>query len=191
MSKEAPGVRYAEIEQETSRCRVRVVLDLDGERKSTVDTGIPFFDFLLEVFTESGGFDLGVSAEGDLALGDRHTVEDVGGCIGRAIRQALGSSAGIRGHGCEVAGVQDALVMSVLELNRSPYLHYVSPFTCERLGGLSVECVEVFLRELSQWGEMSLHVKKWEGYNNHNIAEALFISLGRALGSAVRKVESK
>ncbi len=182
-------MRYAEIERETSRCRVRVVMDLDGERKSTVDTGIPFFDFLLELFTEAGGFDLGVSAEGDLAVGDLHTVEDVGSCVGLAIRQALGSSQGIRGYGCEMAGVRDALVLAVLELTRSPYLFYASPFTCERLGGLSVECVESFLRELTQGGEFSLHLRKWEGYNNHHIAEAMFIALGRALGVAVRKVE--
>lgn len=189
MSQEAPGVRYAEVEQETSRCRVRVVIDLDGERKSTVDTGIPFFDFLLESFTEAGGFDLGVSAEGDLAVGDQHTVEDVGTCIGRAIRQALGFAMGIRGHGCEMAGVQDALVVCVVELHRSPYLFYESPFTCERLGGLSVECVESFLQNLTLSGEMCLHLKRWEGHNNHNIAEATFIALGRAIGSAVRKVE--
>ncbi|MCH8274399.1 MAG: imidazoleglycerol-phosphate dehydratase [Armatimonadetes bacterium] len=189
MTKETPGVRYAEVERETGHTRVRVVIDLDGERKSTVDTGIGYFDLMLGRFTAAASFDLGVSAEGDLAVDDRHTVEDVGVCLGQAIRQALGDSEGIRGHGSEAVPMDDALCLVAVDVGGRPYLSYQVEFDCERLGGLTTECIEEFLRALVNEAGITLHVVKLAGHNNHHVCEALFMGLGRALRSAVVKTE--
>lgn len=189
MSKETPGVRYAEIERESETARVRVVLDLDGGRKATVDTGIGYFDQLLGMLAAAGRIDLGVSAEGDLAVDDRHTVEEVGYCFGRAVRHALGDGLGISGRSSHMSTQEDALVLIALDLSTRPYLSYDLGLTYERVGGLTAECIESFMRSLTLQAGMSLHVKRLDGHNNHNLCEATFKGLGRALYIAANKLE--
>ncbi len=189
MSTETPGVRYAEIERESDSTRVRVVLDLDGGQKATVDTGIGYFDQLLALMAGAGRIDLGVSAEGDLAVDDRNTIEEVGYCLGRAVRHALGDGQGIIGRASEAAVHEDALVLVALDLATRPYLGYELGLTYERIGGLTGEYVETFLRSFTLQAGLSLHVRRLDGHNNHHLCEATFKGLGRVLGRAAQKTE--
>jgi imidazoleglycerol-phosphate dehydratase len=190
LSKETPGVRYAEQERETEETRVRVVVDLDGARRATVDTGIGFFDHMLTQFAFHGGFDLGVSAEGDLHVDDHHTVEDVGICLGGAIRQALGDAEGINRFGSEHAPTDDALVRVVADVSGRPFLEYGLEFDVERIGGLSTENIAEFFRAVVNHSGITLHVHKLAGTNNHHVCEAAFKAFGRALRKAVTRVDS-
>lgn len=189
MSQETPGVRYAEIERETEWARVRVVLDLDGGQKATVDTGIGYFDQLLSLLAAAGRIDLGVSAEGDLGVDDRHSVEEVGFCLGRAVRHALGDGTGYIGRGSELAAHEDALVLVALDLSTRPFLSYDLGLTCDRIGGLTAECIESFFRSFVLQCGLTLHVRRFEGTNNHHLCEAAFKGVGLALMRATTKTE--
>lgn len=191
MSKETPGVRYSEQERETEATRVRVVIDLDGAKRATVDTGIGYFDHMLTEFAFHGGFDLGVSAEGDLHVDDHHTLEDVGICLGGAIRQALGDSAGINRFGMEHVPVDDALVRAVVDISGRPFLNFDVKFTTNRIGAMTSESVEQFFRGLVNHAGMTIHFHQLAGHNNHHICEAVFKAFGRALRKAVIKVDTR
>lgn len=191
LRKETPGVRFAEVERETQSVRVRVVVDLDGESKHTIDTGIGYFDYVLGLLAFHGGVDLGVSAEGDLAVDDRHTVEAVGACIGKAIRQALGDPEGTRRVGSESAPVDDALVHVAMDIGGRPVCQYKVQFTAERIGGLTCECIEDFFRAVAFHGGFTIHAIQMAGHNNHHICESLFSALGLALRRAIGKATSK
>lgn len=191
MSKETPGVRYAEQERETEYTRVRVVLDLDGERQATVDTGVGFFDHMLSLFAFHGHFDLGVTCEGDLHVDEHHSVEDVGICLGRAIRQALGDGIGLNRFGSEHVPMDDALAHVSVDISGRPHLSYDVQFTCERLGGMGSETVEQFFRGVVNHAGITMHIRRLAGDNNHHICEAVFKAFGRALKKAVVKVDKK
>lgn len=189
MSKETPGVRYAEIERETDSARVRVVLDLDGGQKASVDTGIGYFDHLLGLMASAGRIDLGVSAEGDLGVDDRHSVEEVGFCLGRAVRHALGGGPGLIGRASEMSVHEDALVLVAIDLGTRPFLSYDLGLTYERIGGLTSECVESFLRSFVLQCGASLHVRRFDGTSNHHLCEAAFKGMGCALMRAAARTE--
>lgn len=191
MSKETPGVRYSEQERETEATRIRVVLDLDGAKRATVDTGIGYFDHMLAELAFHGCFDIGVSAEGDLHVDDHHTVEDVGICLGGAIRQAIGDAAGINRFGTEYVPTDDALVRVVIDISGRPYLNFDVKFTAERIGGMSAESVEQFFRGVVNHGGMGIHIQSLAGKNSHHICESIFKAFGRALRKAVAKVDSR
>ncbi|MFN8140022.1 MAG: imidazoleglycerol-phosphate dehydratase [Fimbriimonadales bacterium] len=179
------GVRYAEIEHENSHGRVRVVLDIDGEQKSTADTGIGYFDHVLGLLAYCGRFDLGVSAEGDLLVDDRHTVENVGVCFGRAWQNALAGTEQITRFGSEIVPLDDVLVLVSIDISGRPFLAFDVNFNKERIGGLSTDSIELFLRSFTQHAGLTLHVKLLAGKNNHLICEAVFKGLGIALRKAV------
>lgn len=189
MSKDTPGVRYAEIESETDVARIRVVLDLDGARKATVDTGIGYLDRLLGLFAYYGGFDLGVSVEADLDAGDHNVASELGGCIGRAIRQALGDTEDLAKVASEAVPQGDALVLCAVDISAAPRLSYDVGFTHERIAGLSTEAVEVLLRSLAVEGGMTVGVRRLCGEVNHDLCEGVFKSLGRALSKAASKAD--
>ncbi|MDQ2985740.1 MAG: imidazoleglycerol-phosphate dehydratase [Armatimonadota bacterium] len=191
MSKDAPGVRYAEIERESGGTTVRVVLDLDGERQATVQTGVGFFDHLLGVFAYQGCFDLGVSTDGGLHVDDHMTLEDVGVCIGQAIRQALGEGDGIDVYGTEHAPVDEALARVVVDVSARPCLVFDVQFTVERIGEMSTEAVEEFFRAVANHAQITIHVHQLAGKSNHHITEAIFKAFGRALRKAVHKLDGK
>lgn len=170
---------------------MRVVLDLDGERQATVQTGVAFFDHLLEVFAYQGCFDLGVSTDGGLHVDDQLTLEDVGVCIGQAIRQALGEGDGIDVYGTEHAPVDEALAMVVVDVSARPCLVFDVQFTVERIGEMSTEAVEEFFRAVTNHAQITIHVHQLAGKNNHHITEAIFKAFGRALRKAVHKLDNK
>lgn len=191
MSKETPGVRYAEQERETEFTRVRVVLDLDGERRATVDTGIGFLDHMLAAFAFHGCFDIGVTCEGDIHVDDHHTVEDLGICLGRAIRQALGDGLGINRYGMEYTPMDDALSRVVVDVSGRPYLNWQVDFGVERIGGLASENIQEFFRSIVNHAGITLHVHQLAGHNSHHLAECIFKCFGRALRKAVAKYDNK
>ncbi|HET6645293.1 MAG TPA: imidazoleglycerol-phosphate dehydratase [Fimbriimonadales bacterium] len=188
MSKEAPGVRYAEVELETEENRVRVVLDLDGERQATTTTGVGYFDHMLSTFAYHGCFDLGVTAERDYVIDDLHILEDVGACLGRAIRQAIGDGGGIVGYGSEHAPMDEALAHAVVDLSGRSYLNFEAEFSVDKIGEMSTENVEQFFHAVARGANMTLHIRQLAGHNNHHVCEAIFRAFGRSLFHAVTKI---
>jgi len=191
VSKDAPGVRYAEVERETRGITVRVVLDLDGEQQATVETGVNYFDRLLEIFAFHGCLDLGVSIDGERNVVGHHVVEEVGVGIGQAIRQALGDGEGIDRFGTEHAPLDEALARVSIDVSGRPYLAYDAEFTSERVGEMSAEAIEEFFRAVANHAGITIHIQKVAGKNNHHIAESIFMSFGRTLRKAVHRLDNR
>jgi len=190
VSKETPGVRYAEMERETYDNRVRVVLDLDGERRATISTRVGYFDHMLTLFAYHGGFDLGISVEGELGVDDHHTLVDVGTCLGGAVRQAIGDGQGINRYGTEHAPMAEALARVVIDLSGRPFVNFDVSFTNERIGEMSSESVEQFFKAAADHAGMTIHVHQLAGHNNHHVCEAIFKAFGRSLRRAIAKVDA-
>ncbi|MBS1718058.1 MAG: imidazoleglycerol-phosphate dehydratase [Armatimonadetes bacterium] len=189
MSKDAPGVRYAEVDKETRATRVQAVIDLDGGERRDVSTGIPFFDHLLGQFAEVGQLDLGVVCEGDLLVDDHHSVEEVGTVLGRAIRLCLDDNTAIHTVAGNITPVDDALVTCALDLAGRGQLHWDVPFKRERIGTMATESVREFFRAVSAGGHITIHLRKMAGENDHHLCEALFKAFGFALHEATRRME--
>jgi len=191
MSKEAPGVRYAEIFRETSETRIQVVLDLDGGTRRDITTGIGFFDHMLAQLAFHGQMDLGISAEGDLHIDDHHTVEDVGIVLGNALAQALDQSDAIERYGSNHTPMDEALVLVAVDFSGRGGLYYDVGFTRDKIGDLSTECIREFFRALASHGGITLHLRKVTGSNDHHICEALFKGLGQAVHQATRRTDRR
>lgn len=191
MSKGTPGVRYAEVYRETAETRIQVVLDIDGGSRRDILTGINFFDHMLEQMAFHGQIDLGVSAEGDIEIDDHHTVEDVGIVLGQAIAQSLSPAEPVQRYGSNTTPMDEALVMVALDLSGRGVLCYDVEFRRERIGDLSTECVREFFRALSSHGNLTVHIRKISGENDHHVCEAIFKGFGRALFEATRKSERR
>jgi imidazoleglycerol-phosphate dehydratase len=191
MSEGTPGVRYAEIFRESEEARVQVVLDLDGGTRQDVLTGIGFFDHLLTHFARHGYINLGVSAEGDLEVDEHHTVEEVGLVLGQAISEALAGGEPVERVGHAVVPVDDALVLVAVEIGGGGGLYADLPFRRERIGELSTECVRQFFHRVALHSQMTVHVRKLAGENDHHVCEAAFNAFGRALHLATRTSERR
>jgi imidazoleglycerol-phosphate dehydratase len=177
--------RKAVIERKTGETEIRLALDLDGSGQYQVDTGIAFFDHMLESFAKHGLFDLDLRAKGDLEVDLHHTVEDVGIVLGQALREALGSAAGIRRYGSFVLPMAEAKVEVALDLSNRAYLVYRVDLTNDRVGDFDASLVEDFLFAFAQNGGIDLHVEKRYGRSPHHVVEAIFKGLARALRGAV------
>ena len=176
--------RESLISRKTKETAIELNLVLDGEGKATTEIGIPFLEHMLTLFTCHGFFDLTIKAKGDLEVDGHHTVEDLGLCLGKAFRQALGEKEGIARYGSVLLPMDDALVLVAVDLSGRPWLALDFPLTVEKIGSFDTELVAEFLSALSSSGRFNLHVKKLAGHNNHHLAEALFKGLGRALSEA-------
>lgn len=181
---EVCDLRRAEQSRETKETTVRTVLVIDGSGSSQVDTGVGFFDHMLELFARHGFFDLVVKAEGDLRVDCHHTVEDTGIVLGKAIDLALGDRSRIRRYSTEFTPMDESLSMISLDVSGRPYLYFDVQYTGERVGGFDVELVEEFFRAVCNNGGLTLHVKLMHGRNNHHIIESIFKGFGRALDRA-------
>lgn len=146
-----------------------------------------FFDHLLAQLARHGLLDLEIQAEGDLEVDNHHTIEDIGICLGQAVKQALGDKAGINRYGHTLIPMDEALVQVVLDLSGRPYLAYNLDLAPGRIGSLETELLEEFLRAFVNHGALTLHVQKLAGRNGHHIAEALFKALGRAIREAASR----
>ncbi len=182
---EAPRARVASVERNTKETQIQLELDLDGSGQYDVVTGVPFFDHMLESFARHGLFDLRIAAKGDLDVDTHHTVEDVGIALGRAVREALGSAAGIRRFASTVLPMAESKVEVAVDLSNRPYLVYEVELDNDRVGGFDAALVEDFLHAFSRNAGVDLHVEKRYGRSPHHIVEAIFKGLARALRSAV------
>lgn len=176
--------RKAECKRSTKETNITLSINLDGSGKNLIDTGIPFFDHMLDGFARHGLFDLEVKVIGDLDVDCHHTVEDTGIVLGQAILKALGGKAGTRRYGHFLLPMDEVLALCAIDLSGRPYLKYDAPFTVERLGGLDVEMVREFFYAVSYSAQMNLHLKILDGGNNHHMAEALFKAFGKTLDMA-------
>ncbi len=177
--------RTATIKRKTKETDISLTLNLDGTGESEINTGIGFFDHMLNGFSKHGFFDLKLSCKGDLFVDGHHTVEDCGIVLGQAIREALGDKAGIRRYGSFTLPMDDALVLCAIDLCGRPYLGYDLNFTCEKIGYLETELIKEFFYAVSYNAGMNIHLKEFAGDNNHHIAEAAFKSFAKALCEAV------
>ncbi len=177
--------RSADIRRKTKETNISLSLNLDGTGESAVQTGIGFFDHMLEGFAKHGFFDLAVAAEGDLAVDCHHTVEDTGIVLGNAVREALGDKKGIRRFGSCILPMDETLVLCAVDLSGRPYLVFDASFTMERTGYLDTEMVKEFFYAVSYSAGMNLHIRVLSGSNHHHIIEAMFKAFARALDEAV------
>lgn len=181
--------RTASVKRTTKETDIEIILNLDGTGKTDVQTGIGFFDHMLDGFARHGLFDLTVRAKGDLEVDCHHTVEDTGIVLGTAIIQALGDKAGICRYGNFMLPMDETLILCAVDLSGRPYLNFDAAFTPGRIGDVDTEMIREFFYAVSYSAKMNLHLKMLDGGNNHHIAEALFKGFGRALLQAVRKEE--
>ena len=177
--------RTASVERKTKETQVSIELDLDGAGDYEISTGIGFFDHMLESFAKHAAFDLRISSKGDLQVDTHHSVEDVGITLGQAVREALGSSAGIRRYGAISLPMSEAKVDVTLDISNRPYLVYRVELANDRIGDFDATLAEDFLYAFSQSAGIDLHVELRYGKNPHHIVEAVFKGVARALRIAV------
>ncbi len=180
------GERRASVDRETAETRVHVELNIDGQGRAEVNTGVGFYDHMLSAFAKHGRFDLAVSCEGDLHVDAHHTMEDVALALGTAFDRALGERAGIVRMGDATVPLDEALVQAVVDISGRPYAATSFDFVGERIGEAPSEMVPHVLRSFSTEARVTLHVRQLAGANDHHIAEATMKALGRALDVATR-----
>ena len=171
--------------RKTKETDISLTINLDGQGCNKIDTGIPFFDHMLDGFARHGLFDLDVKVKGDIEVDSHHTIEDVGIVLGKATADALGDKAGIKRYGYFILPMDETLALCAVDLSGRPYLKYQADFTVPRLGTMDTEMVREFFYAVSYSAAMNLHVKILEDGNNHHMAEALFKAFGKALDMAV------
>jgi len=180
----AAGGRSAHIERRTRETDISVRLDLDGNGASTVDTGVGFFDHMLELAAAHGRFDLEVRATGDLQTGGHHTVEDVGICLGSALAEALGDRRGIVRYGSVQLPMDEALALVSVDISGRPYLAYNVDLSHSNIGGFDTDLALEFFQAFVNNARVTLHMRLLAGSNPHHIIEAVFKGFGRALDQA-------
>lgn len=177
--------RIAEVKRVTRETNISLKLNLDGEGKSSVNTGIGFFDHMLEGFSKHGFFDLDVDIKGDLNVDGHHTVEDTGIVLGNAIREAVGDKKGIRRYGYFILPMDDALVLCAVDLGGRPYLQFDCSFPNNMVGSFDTSLVKEFFYAISYSAAMNIHIKMLSGENSHHMIEAAFKAFAKALDDAV------
>ena len=177
--------RIATIKRKTKETDIAITIDLDGTGVCNIDSGIPFFDHMLNGFARHGLFDLELMCDGDLEVDSHHTIEDCGIVLGEAIKKAVGDKKAIRRFGSFILPMDETLVLCAVDLSGRPYLNYNAEFTVPRLGTMDTEMVREFFYAVSYSAAMNLHIKQLDGINNHHIAEACFKAFGKALDEAV------
>ena len=177
--------RKASIERNTKETEIKLNLNLDGTGYSDIETGVGFFNHMLDGFTRHGLFDLSVRVHGDLEVDDQHTIEDTGIVLGTAIKETVGDKKGIRRYGSCILPMDEALVLCAVDLSGRPYFSWDAEFTSEKIGDMSTEMIKEFFYAISYTSGMNLHIKVLTGGNSHHVAEAMFKSFAKALDQAV------
>lgn len=177
--------RTAELKRTTKETDISIKIALDGEGKSQIDTGIGFFNHMLEGFAKHGFFDLAVSVKGDLDVDGHHTVEDTGIVLGAAIKEAVGDKKGIRRYGYFILPMDDALALCAVDLCGRPYLQFDCQFPSEMTGGFDTALVKEFFYAVSYSAAMNIHIRMLSGENSHHMIEAIFKAFAKALDMAV------
>ena len=176
--------RTAKVTRKTKETDITIELNLDGNGIANIDTGIGFFDHMLEGFAKHGFFDLNCFVKGDLIVDCHHTIEDTGIALGTAIKEALGDKKGIQRFGQRYLPMDETLMLCAIDLSGRPYLVFDVDFSVERVGYFDTEMVKEFFYALSYGTGMNLHMKLVHGSNNHHIIEAAFKAFAKALDEA-------
>jgi imidazoleglycerol-phosphate dehydratase len=176
--------RTASIERNTKETQISLSFNVDGTGQSSLKTDVPFMDHMLDLFTKHGQFDLTVEANGDIEIDDHHTTEDIGICLGQALREALGDKRGIKRYGSAFVPMDEALAQVVVDLSNRPHFEFKGEFPSQKVGTFDTENVHEFLWKLALEARMNLHVIVHYGHNTHHMIEGIFKALARALDEA-------
>ena len=179
-------MRKASIERNTNETKIKIDLDIDGTGKADINTGIGFFDHMLEGFTKHGLFDMSVKIDGDLNVDCHHSIEDCGIVLGQAIKEAIGDKKGIKRFGYFILPMDDALALVSIDLGGRPYLDFQCDFTVENCGEMETAMVREFFYAVSYSAMMNIHVKMLSGVNAHHMIEAIFKAFAKALDQATQ-----
>lgn len=178
--------RIAEKIRTTLETDIRIRLNLDGSGKSNIDTGIGFFDHMLQAVARHGLFDLDIKVNGDLIVDCHHTIEDTGIVLGEAIKEALGDKKGIKRYGQRYLPMDETLSLCAIDLSGRPYLVFDADFPTERVGYMDTEMVQEFFYAISYSAGMNLNLKIIDGKNSHHMIESLFKAFAKALDEATQ-----
>lgn len=180
----ATDKRQARVERRTRETDITIDLDLDGQGKGVIETGVGFLDHMLTLFMVHGFFDVSVKASGDVEVDDHHTVEDIGICLGQALKKCLGDKAGIARYAHSYVPMDEALVRVCVDLSNRSYLHFDVDMPEQKVGSFDTSLTKEFMRAFVLNSGMTLHVDLLHGENTHHIIEAVFKALGRTLSLA-------
>ena len=178
-------MRESRIERKTGETEIKLSLSLDGSGKYSLASGVGFLNHMLALFAKHGSFDLTLSCKGDLEVDCHHSAEDIGICLGEALKEALGDKVGIRRYGDRILPMDEALILVAIDLSGRGYLGYEVELSSARVGEFDTELVEEFLFAFSRSAGITLHVRQLAGRNTHHIIEGIFKCLARALRDAV------
>ena len=178
-------MRTATILRETAETQINLVIDLDGAGTAQIDSGCGFLDHMLTLFAKHGRFDITLTCKGDTYVDDHHTVEDIGISLGKAFKEALGNKKGVNRYGNMILPMDEALIMSAVDLSGRGLLNYGLTIPTEKVGSFDTELVEEFWLGFVRNAECTLHIKQLDGTNSHHIIEGAFKSVARSLKSAV------
>ena len=181
--------RKAKIDRKTKETDILLELSLDGSGKHLIKTSIPFLDHMLSLFSAHGLFDLKIKARGDREIDDHHTAEDLGICLGTALKQALAGKEGITRYGSAIIPMDESLASVHVDLSGRPCLVFHLPFRRRKIGDFDTELVREFFQALVNNGSLTIHAQVVYGSNGHHMVESLFKALGRALRQAVSRDE--
>lgn len=179
-------MRTSNIERKTGETDISLALNLDGEGKSTIDSGCGFLDHMLTLFAAHGKFDLTLTCKGDTNVDDHHTVEDIGICLGKAFAEALGAKRGIARYSDITLPMDEALILAAVDLSGRDYLGYALEIPTEKVGSFDTELVEEFWLAFVRNAACNLHIRQLAGKNSHHIIEGAFKAVARALRAAVK-----
>ena len=176
--------RVGTYSRKTNETQIDITFNIDGKGKTDIDTGIGFFDHMLNNFARHGLFDLDVKVKGDLFVDCHHTIEDTGIALGIAIKQALGDKKSIKRYGSVILPMDESLVLCSLDLSGRPYLNFDAEFTVDKVGEFDTEMVKEFFHAIAYAVGMNLHIKMLESGNNHHMIEGIFKAFSKALDNA-------
>lgn len=176
--------RKAAIHRKTKETEIELNLNLDGKGISEIKTGVPFLDHMLTLAAAHGFMDIEISGRGDIEIDDHHTVEDLGICMGMAIKEATGDKKGIKRYGHAIVPMDDALAMVAIDISNRPYLAYRVSVDKSKTGRFDIGLIEEFFRALVNYAGITMHVDLIAGKDPHHVAESIFKAFGRALDAA-------
>lgn len=176
--------RFGQVTRKTSETDIQLSFKVDGSGQSDIETDVPFLNHMLDLFTKHGQFDLKVDARGDVDIDDHHTVEDIGICLGQALREGLGDKKGIKRYASVFVPMDEALAQVVIDISNRPHFELRADFPAAQVGSFTVELVHEFLWKFALEARITLHVIVHYGHNTHHMIEAVFKALGRALDEA-------
>ena len=179
--------RIGEVRRKTKETDISMTLELDGTGIADIDTGIGFFDHMLNSFARHGLFNLDAKVDGDLYVDCHHTIEDTGIVLGQAIAQAVGDKKSMKRYGSFILPMDEALILCALDLSGRPYLQFDAQFTMDRVGDFDTEMVREFFYAVSYSAGMNIHIRQMAGVNNHHIIEAMFKAFAKALDIATQE----